>query len=247
MEGRGIRVVTGYGPQENPNPDKTMPFFSKLEEEIISARLANKSIIIQLDANSKLGKVFHPLDPKDQTPNGAVLASIVERNDLIVVNTLPNKCKGIITRRRTTSEGLEESVIDFLIISLDIMEDLKELIIDEDKEHALTKITHQKQGIKKVTSDHNVLLSKFNLFVEESDTKERHEVFNFRSKSNQEKFKEVTSSSTWLLEVFDTEEDINTQTTKFLKRLDKTMHKCFKKVRLCEKKPSEYEISMANG
>ena len=121
------------------------------------------------------------------------------------------------------------------------MEDLKELIIDEDKEHALTKITHQKQGIKKVTSDHNVLLSKFNLFVEESDTKERHEVFNFRSKSNQEKFKEVTSSSTWLSEVFDTEEDINTQTTKFLKRLDKTMHKCFKKVRLCEKKPSEYE------
>ena len=240
-KGRDIRVMTGYGPQENPNPDQTMPFFSKLEEEIISAKLANKSIIIQMDANSKLGKNIHPLDPKDQSPNGAVLASIVERNDLIVVNTLQDKCKGVITRRRTMEEVVEESVIDFLIISVDIMNDLKELVIDEGKEHALTKITHQKKGVKLVTSDHNVLLSKFRLPVEVSMKKERVEIFNFRNKANQEMFKAATSKTTKLSEVFDTNEDINTQTKKFLKRLDKILHRCFKKVRVGGKKPSEYE------
>ena len=47
VEGREIRVITGYGPQENIKADKAMPFFSKLEEEIVSTKLANKSIIIQ--------------------------------------------------------------------------------------------------------------------------------------------------------------------------------------------------------
>ena len=46
VEGREIRIITGYGPQENLKADKTMPFFSKLEEEVVSAKLANKSIII---------------------------------------------------------------------------------------------------------------------------------------------------------------------------------------------------------
>ena len=41
-KGRDIRVMTGYGLQESPNPDLTMPFISKLEEEIISAKLGNK-------------------------------------------------------------------------------------------------------------------------------------------------------------------------------------------------------------
>ena len=240
-KGRDIRIMTGYGPQENPNPDLTMPFFSKLEEEIISAKLANKSIIIQMDANSKLGKNIHPLDPKDQSPNGAVLASIVERNDLIVVNTLQNKCKGVITRRRCMEDAVEESVIDFLIISVDIMNDLKELIIDEEKEHALTKMTHHKKGVKLVTSDHNVLLSKFRIPVEVNTDKERVEIFNFRNKTNQKIFTEATSNTTKLSEVFETNEDINTQTKKFLKRLDKTVNRCFKKVRISGKKPSEYE------
>ena len=53
-----------------------MPFFSKLEEEIVSAKLANKSIIIQMDGNSKLGKEVILNDPKEQSPNGAILAEL---------------------------------------------------------------------------------------------------------------------------------------------------------------------------
>ena len=169
VDGREVRVITGYGPQKNLSLDKIMPFFSKLEKEIISAKLANKSIIIQMDANSKLGNKIIPQDPNEQTPNGAVLSDIIDRNALIVANSLTPKCSGVITRRRTTENSVEESVIDFLLISADLVRDMQELIIDEDKNHALTKITHGKNRVKKVVSDHNVMLSKFNLTMPKSE------------------------------------------------------------------------------
>jgi len=54
----GIRVITGYGPQENWEISDKMPFFVALEEEITKAHVNNKSVIIELDANSKLGKKY---------------------------------------------------------------------------------------------------------------------------------------------------------------------------------------------
>ena len=49
------RIITGYGPQENMAEDKRRPFFAILEEEVVEAAMAGKSVIIELDANSKLG------------------------------------------------------------------------------------------------------------------------------------------------------------------------------------------------
>ena len=102
-----IRIINGYGPQENLEISKRMPFFSKLEEEILSAKLGNKSIVIQMDANSKLGGKIIPNDPNEQSPNGAVLAEIVERNGLIVANGITQKCSGLITRRRVIEGAVE--------------------------------------------------------------------------------------------------------------------------------------------
>ena len=241
VEGREIRVITGYGPQENQKSEKIMPFFTKLEEEIVSAKLAKKSLIIQMDANSKLGKEIIPNDPREQSPNGVILCDIIQRNELIVANALTTKCSGVITRRRTTEVGVEESIIDFLIISSDLVDNLEELIVDEEREHALTKLTHSKNTVKKVISDHNVMLSKFNLTGANSEPIKKVEVFNFKNKENQRKFTKETSTSTSLSEVFDTNENINIQTEKFLKRLDKCIHKSFKKIRIGSKKPTEYE------
>ena len=92
-----IIIITGYGPQENLNVEERMPFFAKLEEEIVSAKMSNKSIIIQMDANSKLGREFLPQDPHVQTPNGAALAGILKRNGMVVVYSLNTKCSGVIT------------------------------------------------------------------------------------------------------------------------------------------------------
>ena len=57
-----VRIITGYGPQESWKESKKMPFFVALEEEISKAQLAGKSLIIELDANSKLGPEYVPGD-----------------------------------------------------------------------------------------------------------------------------------------------------------------------------------------
>ena len=58
VSGKEIRVINGYGPQENWTLEDKMPFFVALEEEISKARLEGKSIILELDANSKLGTKY---------------------------------------------------------------------------------------------------------------------------------------------------------------------------------------------
>jgi hypothetical protein len=79
-----------------------------------------------------------------------------------VVNS-SEKCKGSVTRRRVTTERTEESSIDLVITSSDMIEHLVSLEIDEERKHVITKLASKKGQMSKVESDHNVLISKFNL------------------------------------------------------------------------------------
>ena len=105
---KDIRIITGYGPQENWDEERRLPFFRTLEEEVIKAANAGKSVIFEMDSNSKLGTKFIPGDPYEITPNGKLLALIIERQNLTVANGT-NKCKGVITRKRVTKTRVEES------------------------------------------------------------------------------------------------------------------------------------------
>ena len=127
-----IWIMSGYGPQESWKEDERLPFFIALESEIAKAELSGKSVIIELDSNSKLGPDYVPNDPHDQSPNGLLLAGVIDRHGLCVANGLRDKCRGTITRKRVTKESTEESVIDHVLISKDLEEDFKELIIDEE-------------------------------------------------------------------------------------------------------------------
>ena len=93
-----------------------------------------------MDANRKLRKEILPGDHHVQTPNGAALSAIVNRHALIVVNSLTDRVTGVITRRRITDSGQEESIIDFLIVSNDLVDDVKSMVIDEKKEYALAVV-----------------------------------------------------------------------------------------------------------
>ena len=67
----------------------------------------------------------------------------------------------------------------------------------------------------------------------------RIELFNLKNKDCQEEFKRETSTCVnggFLSSVFDQEEDVHSLTKIFIKRLDKTIQKCFKKIRVKEKK-----------
>ena len=60
VEQTDIRIITGYGPQENLEEEKRLPFFMALELEVTKAANAGKSVVIELDANSKLGAKYIP-------------------------------------------------------------------------------------------------------------------------------------------------------------------------------------------
>ena len=71
--------------------DEKMPFFVALEEEVSKARLEGKSIILELDANSKLGPKYIKNDPHNMSQNGVILSGIIERQGLVVANGLSQK------------------------------------------------------------------------------------------------------------------------------------------------------------
>ena len=76
-----------------------------------------------------------------------------------MVNGITNKCHGVITRQRSTENGkVEKSVIDLVIISADLEENIVSLNIDEKRVNVLTKITKNRKGeITKSESDHHIL------------------------------------------------------------------------------------------
>ena len=157
-----VRIISGYGPQESWTESERLPFFLALDKEIVKAGLQGKSIIIQMDSNSKLGSELIPKDPHKQSQNGKLLSEIINKHQLLVTNGITHKVTGSITRRRITSESIEESIIDHLIISMDLIENFDSLIVDEERNHVLTKISKTKKGVIIKESDHNVLISKFN-------------------------------------------------------------------------------------
>ena len=111
-----------------------------------------KSLIIEMDSNSKLGTQYIEADPHNQSPNGRILAGIIERHGLVVVNGLSDKCTGAITRKRVTVDNTEESIIDHVVITDDLKSQLVSLVIDEERNHTLEKVTKTKHGFVKTKS-----------------------------------------------------------------------------------------------
>ena len=190
VRNKDVRVISGYGPQESWTENERMPFFIALEKEIIKAQMDGKSIIIEMDSNSKLGPEVIANDPHGQSPNGKILCDIITRHGLIVANGISDKCEGSITRRRVTKDTIEESIIDHVIISEDLVSELDSLKIDEKQEHVLTKYTKTKAGVKKTKSDHNVLFTNFKMNWNSKVKSALIEMFNLKNKSCQLMFKE---------------------------------------------------------
>ena len=235
------RIITGYGPQENWSEDKRLPFFISLEEEVVKAAVAGKSVIIDMDANAKLGPKFISGDPHKMSANGELLAGIVERQHLVVVNGT-NVCKGKITRRRVAKNKIEESIIDMVIVSSDLINDIESLEIDEARNHLLTRISKTKKGVIKKESDHNVLITTFKDTFKTTDNKEKSEMYNLKNKECQKAFKAYTSNTNMLSSVLNADEDIDVLTERLIKKVNGCIAMTFKKVRITRTKKNKLEI-----
>ena len=188
-----------------------------------------------MDSNSKLGPQIIPKDPHCQSANGKILADIISRHGLIVANGLEDKCLGTITRRRVTVDSVEESIIDHVLISEDLKENLEQIKIDEERNSVLTSIIRTKKGINKSMSDHNPIVSQFKIDWCRKLRNIKVEMFNLKNKEGQERFKELTSEKELLSGVFSDEENVDICTKKFLKVLDECIRKSFKKIRITDR------------
>ena len=238
---KGIRFITGYGPQEDWADDLKAPFFIALDQEISNAKIQDKSVYIAMDTNCKLGPEFISKDPHKMSKNGEILADIVERNALIVPNGF-NICEGVITRERSTADGrIEKSAIDMVIISDDLEEELVSIKIDEERKYVLNKIAKNKKGeVKKTESDHNIVETELNITWDRSIHKEKIEMYNLKNEIGQAKFKEHTDK-THMARIFNSDKHLDILTKKFLKRLDGAVIECFKKIRSTTKQSSKLE------
>ena len=54
--GSKIRIINGYGPQEGDPSVRKLAFWQSIEQEVISAKNSQCMVLIQCDANAKLGK-----------------------------------------------------------------------------------------------------------------------------------------------------------------------------------------------
>ena len=80
---KSIRIFNAYGPQENDVLSQTkLNFWQTLEKEIILAYEAGCDILIELDANGKVGPDVIPDDPNCQTENGKLLMEMLSRQNL---------------------------------------------------------------------------------------------------------------------------------------------------------------------
>ena len=62
-----------------------------------------------------------------------------------MVNGLIEKRKGTITRQKHTVNGMEQSIIDFVLISSDLIKHIEYIHVDEKRVHVLSKNVKKKK------------------------------------------------------------------------------------------------------
>ena len=226
-----IRIINAYGPQEDDGNNEVYKFWQGIEEEIVSAKDENCLIILQLDANAKIGKENLKGDPNNATANGRILLDVVERQNLTIANTL-DLCRGIITRERVTTLNVEKSVIDYVIVCSGLKDFLEEMIVDEDRTHVLTKYASTLGIKRKVVSDHNILFCRFSIVFDRIMNSVRREFFKLKDQEGQKAFLEETSNSLPLSSSFSKNRSFPHNANIFFKNLKGCIQKCFKKVRI---------------
>ena len=232
-----VRLVVGYGPQENDEVEKKKNFWNFIENELTEAELEGHGIMIQMDGNLHAGDLVKG-DPNPQNKNGKMFRDFLNRNKSLVVLNCLETCKGVITRTRKTEIKTEEAVLDFFLINDKLRPFFKEMIIDEERNFCLSNIAQIKKNGRIIETDHNAMIAEFNLTV---DAKKpvREEMFNFRNRKCQEAFKEATEMNEELLDCFDNNLEFKDQSKTWLKCFNSVIRNSFRKVRIVDNKKKQ--------
>ena len=92
-----------------------------MEAEVVKAKDENCMIIIEMDANAKVGHENIQNDPHTITNNGKLLVDLISRQNLTMLNAT-DFCTGTITRERKAGNKTEQSVIDYMVLCQEMLE-----------------------------------------------------------------------------------------------------------------------------
>ena len=108
-----IRILNGYGPQEVDDAITINSFWQTLELEITNAKEDGCLILLQLDANAKLGNELIKNDPNSISNNGKILLDLVKRQGMHIGN-MDQRCTGTITREKICHNKVEQDWVAFM-------------------------------------------------------------------------------------------------------------------------------------
>ena len=240
-----IRCCAAYGCQENDVNDRKNAFWEYLYDEVVFARNSGAGLVLHFDGNLWAGKNIIPGDPRPQNRNGKLFQEFLQSNPhLTVVNSLPI-CEGLITRRRYKDDKLEESVLDFFVVCDKVLPHITRMVIDNSKKHILTNYKPARKGGKSVDSDHFTEYMDLDLKIT-NEKPMRREVYNFKNKKSQLKFKTLTSGTKDFTNCFENDDaSFLIQIENWRRVLKSYCGKAFRKIRIRKKmlKPINPEIS----
>ena len=225
-----MRIINGYGPQEDDNNQRILGFWQEMEAEIMKAKDNDCLVVVEMDANAKAGNKVIKNDPNPMSGNGRIMIDMIERQNLFIANA-EDICEGVITRERMADNRIEKSVIDYILVCERMKKFLVAIKIDEDRRLVLHRIIKNRNGTKVINSDHNILHCKFSITFTRKPSRITNEFFNFKCEEGVKKFVEETSNNTDLSKCF-LNDDFENSSSKFFKKLNNKFHKCFKKVRI---------------
>ena len=230
-----IRCCVAYGPQESDAEDRKNAFWDYLEEEVFLAEQSDAGLVLHMDGNLWAGESIIPGDPRSQNKNGKKFQNFLEQHpNLKVVNSLP-LCSDLITRSRNKDGKQEVSVLDFFVVCDRVLPYVMQMKIDETKEFVLTNYTRVKTDGKAIDSDHNTQYMDLKLELDNAKPK-REEIFNFKNKKGQEKFKQLTSETEKFTKCFQTNTPFMIQIENWRELLRSACIESFPKIRIKKRK-----------
>ena len=229
-----VRLINAYCPQNDDSEQKKLDFWTSLGEEIVTAQREDCLILIQMDANSKVGRHILANDPnQNQDDNGRKLVAMMETYGLLMLNR-DSRCSGTVTRYRKTIHGVERAVLDYILVCQNLYSFFETMKIDEERHYPITSYSVIRGQIKVVSSDHNILQAVFNIkYRKIRFSQTRREVFNLKNKECQKKFFSQTEKNS----EFDRfsllkNRPIEEKSRMFEKLMESNLHQCFSKVRI---------------
>ena len=160
---------------------------------------------------------------------------------LTVLNSLPI-CKGLITRTRTLITGkVEKSVLDFFVVCSLVLTHITEMLVDEERNYAITNYTQIPKGGKAVDSDHMTTLAKIQLNIVPHKM-QTESVYNLKNIICKKPFKSNTSSTRDFTESINNHNSVQFKCDEWNRVLDSHIKQAFNKLKVRKSKIKPCEV-----